>query len=39
VVQRALDGVANDQPEVLADETSQQLKQNLSNGIYLRPIS
>ncbi|MCP2072606.1 UNVERIFIED_ORG: NAD(P)-dependent dehydrogenase (short-subunit alcohol dehydrogenase family) [Pseudomonas lini] len=39
VVQRVLDGVINGQPEVLADETSQQLKQNLSNGIYLRPIS
>ncbi|WP_210644900.1 SDR family oxidoreductase [Pseudomonas sp. Tri1] len=39
VAQRVLDGVINGLPEVLADETSQQLKQNLSNGIYLRPIS
>ncbi|MDO7897502.1 SDR family oxidoreductase [Pseudomonas citrulli] len=39
VVQRVLEGVANDQPEVLADETSHQLKQNLSNGVYLRPIA
>lgn len=39
VVQRILDGVVNDQPEVLADGTSQQIKQNLSNGIYLRPIT
>ncbi|MBO9855104.1 SDR family oxidoreductase [Xanthomonas sp. A1809] len=39
VAQRVLEGVINDQPEVLADETSQQIKQNLSNGIYLRPIT
>jgi len=39
VVRRVLEGVLNDQPEVLADDTSHQLKQNLSNGVYLRPIS
>lgn len=39
VVQRVLEGLINDQPEVLADDTSHHLKQNLSNGVYLRPIS
>lgn len=39
VVHRVLDGVLNDQPEVLADGTSEQIKQNLSNGIYLKPIT
>ncbi|MGQ8706709.1 SDR family oxidoreductase [Serratia sp. TSA_198.1] len=39
VVQRILDGVLNEQPEVLADGTSEQIKQNLSNGIYLQPIT
>lgn len=39
VVQRVLEGLANDQPEVLADGTSQQIKQNLSSGLYLRPIT
>jgi len=39
VVQRVLEGVINDESEVLADGTSEQIKQNLSHGIYLRPIT
>lgn len=39
VALRVLNGVENNETEVLADETSQTIKQNLVNGIYLRPIS
>jgi NAD(P)-dependent dehydrogenase (short-subunit alcohol dehydrogenase family) len=39
VVLRVLKGVENNETEVLADETTQKIKQNLGNGIYLRPIS
>lgn len=35
VIRRTLDGLEAGQSEVLADETSQTLKQNLSNGVYL----
>lgn len=39
VALRVLHGVENNETEVLADETTQKIKQNLGNGIYLRPIS
>jgi hypothetical protein len=38
IVRRVLDGVEANAPEVLADSVAEQLKQNLSNGIYLRPL-
>lgn len=38
VVARVLAGVENDRPEVLADDIAGQVKQNLSNGVYLRPV-
>ena len=38
VAQRVLAGVEKNEPEVLADDPSEQIKQNLSNGIYLRPL-
>lgn len=39
VVRRVLDGVEANESEVLADGVAEQVKQNLSNGIYLRPVS
>ncbi|MBW1250773.1 SDR family oxidoreductase [Pseudomonas tolaasii] len=39
VVARVLSGIENNETEVLADGTAQAIKQNLSNGIYLRPVS
>jgi NAD(P)-dependent dehydrogenase (short-subunit alcohol dehydrogenase family) len=39
VVLRVLNGVEENETEVLADETSQKIRQNLGNGIYLRPAS
>ncbi|MCO4876570.1 SDR family oxidoreductase [Paraburkholderia caribensis] len=39
VVKRVLDGLEKNETEILADETAQKIKQNLSNGIYLRPVS
>lgn len=39
VVARVLNGVEKNETEVLADETTRKIKQNLSNGIYLRPVS
>lgn len=39
VVRRVLDGVEANESEVLADGVAEQIKQNLSNGIYLRPLS
>jgi len=39
VVLRVLHGIENNETEVLADETTQKVKKNLGNGIYLRPIS
>jgi NAD(P)-dependent dehydrogenase (short-subunit alcohol dehydrogenase family) len=38
IVRRVLDGVEANAPEVLADHVAEQIKQNLSNGIYLRPL-
>ncbi len=35
VIRRTLDGLEAGQTEVLADEVSKTLKQNLSNGVYL----
>lgn len=39
VVSRVLSGIEKDETEVLADGTAQAIKQNLSNGIYLRPVA
>ncbi|WP_324726357.1 SDR family oxidoreductase [Klebsiella sp. ZJOU C1] len=39
VVRRVLEGVERGEVEVLADAVSEQIKQNLSNGVYLSPIS
>lgn len=39
VVACVLSGIENNETEVLADGTAQAIKQNLSNGIYLRPVS
>ncbi|WP_018013460.1 SDR family oxidoreductase [Teredinibacter turnerae] len=38
IVHRVLQGVENNDVEILADETTRTIQQNLSNGIYLRPI-
>ncbi|QJW56476.1 3-alpha-hydroxycholanate dehydrogenase (NADP(+)) [Serratia plymuthica] len=38
VVQRVLQGVEANEPEVLADGVAELIKQNLSNGVYLRPL-
>jgi hypothetical protein len=37
VAAAALDGLEAGQVEVLADGVSQQVKQNLSAGVYLQP--
>lgn len=39
VVRRVLEGVERGEVEVLADAVSEQIKQNLSNGVYLSPTS
>lgn len=38
VAKRVLEGVVNDEPEVLADDVANLVKQNLTNGVYLRPV-
>jgi len=39
VARRVLQAVEANESEVLADGVSEQIKLNLSNGIYLRPVS
>ncbi len=39
VVRRALDALEAGESEVLIDEVSKQVKQGLSGGVYLRPVS